>query len=90
MCVEYFLWLHAYSLSHVQLFCDPVDCSPPGPSVHGISQERILEWVASLLLQRWNPSLLHWQKDSLPLSHLGSPSTFCTSLYLSFPSCPVD
>ena len=26
--------------------CDPMDCSPPGPSVHGISQARILEWVA--------------------------------------------
>ena len=26
-------------------FCDPVDCSPPGSSVHGISQARILEWV---------------------------------------------
>ena len=28
------------------LFCDPMDCSPPGSSVHGISQARILEWVA--------------------------------------------
>ena len=27
-------------------FCDPMDCSPPGSSVHGISQVRILEWVA--------------------------------------------
>ena len=26
--------------------CDPVDCSPPGSSVHGILQARILEWVA--------------------------------------------
>ena len=26
--------------------CDPVDCSPPGSSVHGISQARILEWAA--------------------------------------------
>ena len=26
--------------------CDPVDCSPPGCSVHGILQARILEWVA--------------------------------------------
>ena len=26
--------------------CDPMDCSPPGPSVHGISQARILEWIA--------------------------------------------
>ena len=26
--------------------CYPMDCSPPGSSVHGISQARILEWVA--------------------------------------------
>ena len=25
--------------------CDPMDCSPPGFSVHGIFQARILEWV---------------------------------------------
>ena len=34
------------SPSHVWLFCNPVDCGPPGSSVHGISQARILEWVA--------------------------------------------
>ena len=27
-------------------FCDPMDYSPRGPSVHGILQARILEWVA--------------------------------------------
>ena len=26
--------------------CDPLDCSPPGSSVHGIFQARMLEWVA--------------------------------------------
>ena len=26
--------------------CDPMDCSPPGSSVHGILLARILEWVA--------------------------------------------
>ena len=26
--------------------CDPINCSPPGSSVHGISQARILEWIA--------------------------------------------
>ena len=26
---------------------NPMDCSPPGPSVHGILQARILEWVAN-------------------------------------------
>ena len=30
---------------------DPMDCSPPGSSVHGISQARTLEWVAVNLLQ---------------------------------------
>ena len=35
-----------YLLSHVQMFCDPMDCSPPGSFVHGVSQARILEWVA--------------------------------------------
>ena len=25
---------------------DAMDCSPPGPSVHGIFQARVLEWVA--------------------------------------------
>ena len=28
------------------ILCDPLDCSAPGSSVHGIIQERILEWVA--------------------------------------------
>ena len=27
--------------------CDPMDCSLPGSSVHGILQARILEWVAT-------------------------------------------
>ena len=31
--------------------CDPKNCSPPGSSVHGILQARILEWVANLFLQ---------------------------------------
>ena len=26
--------------------CNPMDCSPPGSSVHGILQARMLEWVA--------------------------------------------
>ena len=60
---------------------DPINCSPPGSSAHGNFQARILEWVAvsssrdsfqgSYLRLR---CLLHWQVDSFPLSHLGSPS----------------
>ena len=38
-----------FSMSAMQLcptFCDPMACSLPGSSVHGILQARILEWVA--------------------------------------------
>ena len=60
--------------------CYPMDCSPPSSSVHGISQARILEYFyfyfllqCILLTQKSNPHLLHWQADSLPLSHVRSP-----------------
>ena len=36
----------AKSLQSCPTLCDPMDCSPPGSSVHGILQARILEWVA--------------------------------------------
>ena len=46
--------------------CDPMDCSPPDSSVHGILQARILEWVAipspGDLLDPRSPAL---QADSL-------------------------
>ena len=34
------------SLQSCPTLCHPMDCSPPGPLVHGILQARILEWVA--------------------------------------------
>ena len=38
--------MHAKSLQSCLTLCNPVDCSLPGSSVHGILQARILEWVA--------------------------------------------
>ena len=38
--------MHAKSLQSCLTLCDPVDSSPPGSSVHGIPQARIMEWVA--------------------------------------------
>ena len=32
--------------------CDPMDCTPPGTSVHEIFQARILEWVAISFFRR--------------------------------------
>ena len=72
-------------LVHAQLYqtlCNSMDCSPPGSSVHRILQARILEWVAmpssrGIFLTPGSNShllcLLHWQADSLPLCHPGSP-----------------
>ena len=45
--------VHAKSLQSCPTLCDPVDYSPPGCSVLGILQARILGWVA--LLQRILP-----------------------------------
>ena len=36
----------AKSLQLCPTLCDPIDCRPPGSSVHGILQTRIVEWVA--------------------------------------------
>ena len=38
--------MHAKLLQSCLTLCDPMDSSPPGSSVHGIFQARVLEWVA--------------------------------------------
>ena len=38
--------MHAKSLQSCPTLCNPMNSSPPGSSVHGILQARILEWVA--------------------------------------------
>ena len=46
---DWYVLIVVQSLSHVKLFCNPIDYSPSSSSVHGISQisqARILEWVA--------------------------------------------
>ena len=51
---------------HAQLcptLCDPMDCSPPGSSVHGILQTRILEWVAMPLSKESS-----WSRDQSHIS----------------------
>ena len=78
-------WFASVHVCSVPQLCptlhDPLDCRPPGSSVCGISQARILEWVGipffrgTFLTQGSNPCLarlLQRQADSLPLSHLGS------------------
>ena len=40
-----FICLHIKSLQSCLTLWDPMDCSPPGSSVHRIIQARILEWL---------------------------------------------
>ena len=57
--------------------CDPMDCSPPDSSIHGILQARILDWVAIPFLQGIfpiqgsKPSLLHCRQILYSLSLQG-------------------
>ena len=60
--------------SVVSDFCDPMDCSLPGSSAHGILQARILEWVGipspgDLPDTGMEPGSPAMQADSLPLSY---------------------
>ena len=43
----------AESLQSCPTLCDPMDCSPPGFSIHGILQARTLEWVAISFSNAW-------------------------------------
>ena len=83
--------------------CNPMNCSLPDSSVHGIFQARILEWVAisypgNLPNPRMEPTCLvslQWQADSLPLRHLGEVLvsklclTLCNSIDYSLPISSV-
>ena len=78
-----FLWCAcAKSIQLCLIFCDPMDCSLLGSSVHGISQARILEQEYHALLQGIsltqgsNPHSLmslHCQAGSLPLASPTKP-----------------
>ena len=76
VCICVCVWITQSCL----ILCDPIDCSPPGFSVHGIVQIKILEWVA-IHFSRESSQPRDWtwvswlQKDSLPSSHHGSPHT---------------
>ena len=46
--------------------CDPMNRSPPAPSVHGISQARVLEWGAIELTGCKSMNLIFW----IPLTYV--------------------
>ena len=83
------------SLQSCLTLCDPMACSLPGSSVHGILQERIY-WsglpcppprgLPNPGIELASPVTTKLQSNSLPLSHWGSP--FCISVCVCV-SCSV-
>ena len=60
-----FVCMHVKSLHSCLTLCNPMDCSPPGPSVRGILQARMLEWIA-MPSSRGYHQPRHWTQ----LSHI--------------------
>ena len=81
-----YIYIHicvcAKLLQSCPTLCNPMDCSLPGSSIHGILQARILEWVVMPSSrgssqprdQTCVSCLLHWQAGYLPLVPPGRPT----------------
>ena len=83
------VYIHACCTQSRLTLCDPMDCGPPGSAAHGISQARILEWVAVSFSggSSWpgiKPRSPASQVDSLPAELSGN--TLCTYMmsYISY------
>ena len=64
-----------------QTLCDPVDCSLPGSSVHGIFQAIVLEWIA-ISFSRGSSQTRDWTRVSHTVDRhftvwKGSPKRMC-------------
>ena len=64
----------AKSLQSCPTLCNPIDGSPPGSSVHGIFQAKVLELVAIAFSDQWPHS---WQMARLSLDSRCCFTTLC-------------
>ena len=90
------------SKSEVAQLCptlsDPMDCNPPGSSIHGIFQARVLEWGAiafsdSPFIPTYFPPIIKQGQKETQVFHCCSITklcpTLCDLMNYSTPSCPV-
>ena len=70
--------MHAKLLQLCLTLCDAMDCSPPGSSVHGIFQARILEWIAMPPSRRSS-----WPRNQTLVSGIS-----CTGRWVLYTSSP--
>ena len=55
--------MHAFLLQSCLTPCNPMDCSPPGSSVYGFLQARILEWVVISFSREKRCHTLHQKRN---------------------------
>ena len=72
------IYSHSSVAQSCPTVCDPMDCSLPGSSVHGIFQAIVLEWIAIFFSSRLpNPGIKPGsptlQADALPSEPPGKP-----------------
>ena len=73
---------------------DPMDCSPPGSSIHGIFQARVLEWGAIAFSSKGLPHFKQQNKPHIPYSDCSiCPSeipgvSFLIVIHISFQMFP--
>ena len=63
----------AKSLQSCPTLCDPIDGNPPGSSIHGILQARVLEWGAIALSENSRLCLNKEKKSVLLKRFLNNP-----------------
>ena len=86
LLVAHPLWIiAAKSFQLCPTLCDPIDGSPPGPSVPGILQARTLEWVAVSFSNAWK-----WKVKVKSLSQVQLFATPWTATYQALPSMGVS
>ena len=96
VCVCMFVCVCVYDHNVVSItqlcltLCDPMDCSPPGSSIHGTFQARILEWAAipfsrgSSQTRDQNLGFSQCRQILYHLSHRGSPhvTIYIVNIYM--------
>ena len=81
------MYMKVLVLQLCPVLCNRINCSPPGSSLHGVLQARILEWAVipfsrgSSLTQGSNPGLLHCRRI---LYQLNYQRASCYNHYIIF------
>ena len=90
------LWAHTQVCAHAKFFqscptlCGPMECNPPGSSVHEILQARILEWVSvqfsSVVSDSLRPHGLQHTRPPCPSPTPGAYSNSCLLCWWCHPT----